>query len=142
MKQVLLLLAFCLAGSLGYAQSNLSIMGVTPVLEIDTLTGLIQPVDLNTQPFNLTTHIQLSDNSNVQNIHIRAGREVDASDFINITIPYNYTSLPTGIVDIQKVGNNFSIDFGTHTNIYTLHFEVWAEDADGNSTQVFNKRLN
>lgn len=153
MKQILLLLAFCFAGSLGYAQSNLSILDVIPVLTLEQFTG-VDPMtsngtttttiaaDINTQQFNLTAHIELSDVSNVQTIHIRIGHVVDSADFAELTIPYAYSSLPSGIVGIQKSGQTFSIDFGLHTNIYTLHFEVWAEDMNGVSSPVFNKRLN
>jgi len=152
MKQILLIVAFCLTGSLGYAQSNLSIVDVIPVLTLEQFTGADPmtsgisttpaTIDVNTQSFNLATHIELSDSSNVQNIHIKIGRQVDSSDVIDVSIPYAYTSLPTGIIAVQKVGNTFSVDFGAHTNIYTLHLEVWAEDQNGNSTPIFNKRLN
>lgn len=142
MKKILSLWAFCLMLSASQAQSTVSILGLTPVLEVDTLTGLVQPVDLTTQSFNLKTFIKLSDSSSVQNIHIKIGRQVDSSDVVDLVIPYQSTSLPTEIVSIEKEGYFFRVNFGSFTNIYTLHLAVWAEDQSGSLSRVFQKRLN
>lgn len=142
MKKVLIALAFCLGSTFsGFAQNTLSVVDVLPFLDLDT-AGIIQPVNMTTQPFIIKAKVELSSISNVQNIHFKIGRQVEQSDVVNISIPYNYTTLPAGIVAITKEDNNFLVNFGVHTNVYTLHFEVWAEDSNGVLTAIHQKKVN
>lgn len=144
MKKILIAVAFFVLGSTfsGYAQAPLSILEVVPYLEVDSTSGIIEPLNISTQPFIIKTNVLLSSISNIQNLHIKIGRQVDASDVVNISIPYNYTTLPTGVTEIIKEQNYFFVDFGIHTNVYTLHVEVWAEDTNGTLTEVYQQRVN
>lgn len=146
MRTIYLALAFFFGISLAtsHGQSPLSVVDVVPYIQIDTTVGLMQPPAPNmaTQPFWVNACVKLSDTVNVQNVHFKIGRQVDSSDVVNMSIPYNYSNLPIGVTAINKEENRFTVNFGVHTNAYTLHFEIWAEDANGTLSQVYQKRLN
>lgn len=138
-----------------FAQVQLEVVNAFPVVEIDT-TGIgtdslalsilasdsLSSSNLPTQSFNVKTYITVSDITNIQNVHIRLGRSANSSDVVNLSFPYNYSSIPTGVVAIQKSANMIVVDFGQHINVYTLYLDVWIEDSLGNLSNTYTQQIN
>jgi hypothetical protein len=133
----------CCLVTVASAQQALMVSNVVPLLEVDSV-GMQQPVNLSTQSFCVKSCIELSDSISVDKIYVKAGRQANTADVVNVTVlaTTNNSNLPTGIQAIERRGNKVILNFGNHTNVYTLHYEVWAEDKNGVLTTVYQTRQN
>lgn len=125
-------------------QDTLKILNSYILLELDTTSiSSSATSNMNSIRFCVKVAAYFSDTSDVDSVHIKVGRTPSSQDIGAVSFAYNGGS-PSPVLtafEEEETGFSFCINPSTN-NAHTLYLEIWAEDKQGMTTEVYHMHVN
>jgi hypothetical protein len=145
MKSILLGIIGFLIASSTMAQSLLDPLDIQVIIEpttdiviednvADTLIDILDIMS-DTDPMLVKLSLNVQDTVNVSTISIKVGRTLGGNDVIENTFTMDNNSPGNGYT-YEREGLIVTLGAGNHTDVETLFYEVYFEDANSAASQV------